>query len=413
MEDAMLKRHIQEELEAYLKIMPVVLITGARQTGKTTLIENIGQKRGYSLLTFDDELTLSNARRDPSGWLAALPKPLIIDEVQRVPEIFLSIKRDVDQHRNAGRYLLTGSANPLLLPRLGDSLAGRMGIVNMLPFSQGELRKNKETFIPRIFAEEISFQKEETLSAQALHQILLRGGFPAVQSLDDMQDVSRWVHAYLQTMMERDVRDIANIEGLREFPRLFRLLATRSGMLLNISDLSRSLGMVHMTLNRYLRLLETLYFIYLLPAWYSNLGKRLIKSPKLHICDTALLAQLIEVDPMRLQNDPALAGQFLENFVFSELLKQKSWSSLPFEIYHFRDGDYEVDFVLERPDGTIIGIEVKSAKALRSEDFRGLHHLKSLSKKHFKRGIILHLGTQIESLGHDLWSMPLQTLWSP
>jgi len=409
---AVLKRHIQEEVKAYLRIMPVVLITGARQTGKTTLVETIVRDDGFSYFTLDDELALSSARRDPSGWLASLPKPVVIDEVQRVPEIFLPIKLEVDQNRQPGQFLLTGSANPLLLPKLGDSLAGRMGVVPMLPFSQGELRHIKEQFLPRIFGETLLLEPGGPLSREALYQMLLRGGFPVVQSLPDMHDVHRWVHSYLQTMMQRDIRDISNIEGLLDFPRLFRLLATRSGALLNTSDLSRSLGMVSMTLNRYLKLLETLFFIYLLPAWYSNLGKRLVKSPKLHLCDTALLAQLLEVDKKRLQENPSLTGQFLESFVFAELLKQKSWAPFRLELYHFRDGDYEVDFVLERTDGTLVGIEIKSAQMLQEEDLRGLKHLKNLSKGKFLRGLVLHQGTQVQPLGDELWAVPLQALWS-
>lgn len=407
----MLKRHILEELECYLKLMPVVLLIGARQTGKTTLVEALVKQTGAFYVTLDDELSLSNAIKDPSGWIDSLPKPVVIDEVQRAPDLFLAIKRDVDQNRTVGRFLLTGSANPLLLPRLGDSLAGRMGILHLLPFSQGEVKGVKEPFIEWVFGNEVVSKVLEPLSPEMLRRIFLKGGFPPVQMLEDLKDVQRWFRSYLQTMMERDVRDISNIDGLREFPRLFRLLATRSGMLLNISDLSRSMGMVNMTLNRYLRILESLFFVYLLPAWFSNLGKRVIKSPKLHICDTALLSQLLEVDEDRLRNDPSLQGQFLENFVFSELLKQKGWSTIPFEIYHFRDGDYEVDFVLEKQDGTIIGIEVKSGKSISEEDLRGLVHLRKIAKNRFKRGIILHPGHKVESLGEGLWACPVQALW--
>jgi hypothetical protein len=408
----MLKRHIEPELKAFLDLMPVVLVTGARQTGKTTLVASIGEERNIPFITFDDEFSLSNALRDPSGWIQSLPKPVIIDEVQRAPEIFLSIKRDVDQHREPGRYLLTGSANPLLLPKLGDSLAGRMGIVSMFPFSQGELKKKQELFIPTIFGDSIPFQQFEALTNEALYSMLLHGGFPSIQFLSDFQDVNRWVRSYLQIIMERDVRDIANIEGIREFPRLFQLLATRSGQLLNLADISRSLGMVNVTLNRYIRLLEILYFIHLLPSWFSNLGKRLTKAPKLHLCDSAIMGQLLGVDSKRLQEDSHLFGQFLESFVFSELLKQKSWSKFPFMIYHFRDMDHEVDFVLEKPDKTLIGIEVKSTRKIQADDLRGLKYLKNLAGNQFKRGIILHLGTQIESLGDDLWAMPIQSLWA-
>lgn len=406
----MFKRHIKSELESYLEFMPVVLLTGARQSGKTTLMEILRQEDGFSYYTFDDEETMSRAFRDPAGWIASLPKPVIIDEVQRVPQIFLPIKRAVDIDRKAGQFILTGSANPLLLPKLGDSLAGRMGLVSLYPFSQGELYQKKETFIEKLFSDELHSETLPSFSHEALHTMLLKGGFPLVQELDERQR-KQWVSSYLRTVMERDVRDITQVEGLREFPRLFRLLATRSASLFNISDVSRSMGMPNTTINRYLRLLETLYFIYLLPAWYTNLGKRVIKSSKLHLCDTGILSQLLEINEERLLADPYLKGQVLETFVFTELQKLKSWSEPTVELFHYRNGTNEVDFILERPDGRIVGVEVKSAKTIRSDDFKGLRHLKSVAKDKFVRGVVLYLGNQLHPMEKDLWTVPLQGLW--
>jgi len=407
----MLTRFIEDEVRAYLKIMPVLLIIGARQTGKTTLIESYAKNHNYTFITFDDDLTLFNALRDPAGWLESMPKPLIIDEVQRVPEIFLPIKRDIDQNRHPGRYILSGSANPMLLPKLGDSLTGRMGIVNLFPFSQSEIHQTQEKFIENIFQDtlpQVSFNK---LKIQDFYKTLLVGGFPPVQSFQNIEDVKRWISAYLRTIMQRDVKDIANIEAVREFPRLFKLLATRSAMLYNNSDLSRSLGMVNVTLKRYLNILEILFFIYLLPSWFTNQGKRIIKSPKLHVCDTAILGQLLGVDENRFLNEPSLLGQFLETFVFSELIKQKSWSKCKIELFHFRQRDHEVDFVLEKEDGTIIGIEIKSTKTIKSDDLKGLKYLQTIAKKKFKRGIILHQADRMEQVEKDIYSMPIQALW--
>jgi len=406
----MLERHIKNELQEYLNIMPVVLLSGARQTGKTTLAKSL--RPSYQYVTFDDDMILSNAKRDPAGWLSQMPKPIILDEIQRVPEIFLAIKKDVDENREAGRYLLTGSANPLLLPNLSDSLAGRMGIVNLYPFSQGELLGKKEKFIDKIFSSKIEFQEYDNFSFEELYEIYFKGGFPPVQLLNTEKDVSRWILSYLQTIMSKDIRDITNIEKLSELPNLFKLLATRSSMLINFADLSRSLGMVNMTLRRYLRLLEILFFVYLLPPWFSNMGKRITKSPKLHLCDIAMLKYLLDVDKNRLIKNPTYTGPFLENFVFTEFLKQKSWNDFNFDIFHFRDGNHEVDFVLEKQDGTIIGIEVKSAKTLQKKDFSGLLYLKKIAKEKFKRGIILHLGNQIQPVFENIWAMPIQSLWS-
>lgn len=408
----MYQRFVADEIEGSLNLFPVSLITGARQSGKTTLAKSIAAKKGYHYITFDDSFTLVNAQNDPSGWLEAQKKPLIIDEVQRVPEIFLPIKKDVDENRIAGRYLLTGSANPLLLPKLGDSLAGRMGITHIYPFAQSELRGKKAHFLETIFSNTLSAHRFEHLPFETLCDIMIKGGFPSIQSLASEKDRNRWMSAYLQTIMQKDVRDLANIEGIKDFPRLFRLLATRTGTLLNGAEISRSLGMVNATLHRYLRLLETLFFIHFLPAWYTNLGKRIVKSPKLHLCDMGIVAQLLEINRNRLLNHPTLKGQFLESFVFTELQKLMSWSEIQFELYHFRDGNYEVDFVLERADGTIIGIEIKNGQTIHSDDIRGLKHLQKLSPQ-FKRGVILHAGNEVQPVEKEIWAMPIQSLWAP
>lgn len=406
----MLKRHIEKKLLSNLEIMPVVLIRGARQSGKTTLTHMLGKENGYTFYNLDDHATLLNATKDPAGWIKSLKKPAIIGEVQRVPEIFLPIKADVDQNRIPGRYILTGSANPLLLPRLGDSLAGRMGIIDLFPFSQGEAQQKKESFIEYIFANEIIPKTFSAFSQEEFHKLLIRGGFPFVQSLSE-EKIEIWMGAYLQTMLDRDVREISNIAGLRDFPLLFRLLATRTANLLNISDLSRSLSMTNPTLKRYITILEALFFIYLIPSWFSNLGKRVIKSPKIHICDTGILSYLLTIDEKKLATDPILAGMMLETFVFTELQKLRSWSPIRFELYHFRDSRYKVDFILEQPDGTLIGIEVKSTHSIDSNDLKGLRHLRALTKKKFLRGIVLYQGDQMGCFDDNLWTIPIQALW--
>jgi len=406
----MLKRHIEKKLNSLLSFMPVVLITGARQAGKTTLVEMLCKQNGYAFHSFDEDIVVSNALKDPAGWIHGLEKPSIIDEVQRAPEIFLPIKRSVDSNRKPGQFILTGSANPLLLPRLGDSLAGRMGILDLYPFSQGELRGKESSFIEQVFGEVTRKKESPKLPRKDLCDILLKGGFPTVQSLDH-EERRNWISSYLQIMLTRDVRDISNVEGLRDFPMLFRLLATRTANLLNISDLSRSLSIVNVTVKRYLRLLEALYFVYLLPSWFNNHGKRLIKSPKLHLCDTAFLGHLLAMDKEKLIHDPSLMGPLLETFVFTELQKLKSWSTIDFNMFHFRSNLHEVDFILEGYDGSIVGIEVKSARTVRPDDLKGLNYLQSIAKKNFHKGIILYLGDEVISINKDIVAMPVQALW--
>jgi len=406
----MQKRFIEEKLLSYLKFMPVVLIRGARQTGKTTLTHMLGKENGYKFYNLDEALELHNAGENAVGWISQIEKPAIIDEVQKAPEIFLPIKVDVDQNRIPGRYLLTGSANPLLLPRMGDSLAGRMGIIDLFPFSQSEIRKKESSFINNIFANEMPAKSFSSLPKEELSDLLFRGGFPYVQTLSESQ-ISGWMGSYLQMILDRDVRDLSQIEGLREFPLLFRLLASRTGNLLNLSDVSRSLGISAPTLKRYISLLEALFFIYLLPGWYTNLGKRVTKSPKIHLCDTGILSYLLNANEEKIENDPLLLGPMLETFVFTELQKMRSWSSIRFDLYHFRDLSHEVDFVLEQPDGTIVGIEVKSTHSINSADLRGLRHLKSISKGKFFRGIVLYCGNQVGCYDDNLFVLPIQSLW--
>jgi uncharacterized protein len=390
---------------------PVVVLTGARQTGKTTLVQALARENGYAYTTFDDLSILRAAQEDPIGFLRRQPKPLILDEVQRVPELFLPLKQIVDEEQVVGQFLLTGSANPLLLPKLGDSLAGRMGILQMFPFSQGELLGKKEEFISWIFSPIFEARLFSKLNFEEFWLQIYKGGFPRVQYLKNETEIPIWIGSYLQSMLDRDIRDLSQIDGLQYFPDLFRLLATRSASLLNGSDIARTLKFSTSSIHRYLTLLETLFFIFRGPAWFSNRGKRITKSPKIYICDTGILCYLLKIDLTQFRTDPSLFGFILETFVASELLKQASWAEEKIEQHHFREGTQEVDIVLEQRDGTIVGIEVKSSATVRSTDFNGLKRLKELSSKKFLRGIILYTGSSVIPFGDDLWAVPMTALW--
>lgn len=394
----------------FLEFMPAVLIRGARQTGKTTFVEQVMRENGWAYATFDDELVLTEAMRNPEAWLSAMSKPLVIDEIQRFPEIFRVIKKLIDEDRKPGQYLLTGSADPLLLPRLGDSLAGRLGIVDFYPLSSDELSRSKGTFLDSVFSGE--FQTHyQTLPEPELYDRILTGGFPIPQTLGKQTQIKQWMNAYLQTMLERDVRDISRVEGLSEFPRLLKLLAIRSGTLLNLSEISRALGMVNVTIKRYTSLLQALFFVSFVPAWYTNLGKRLMKTPKLHVCDTGIITSLLEIDAEKLDRDRDLLGRLLETFVFTEIQKQKSWFERDFQIYHFRDGKHEVDLLLETAAGELIGIEVKCSTKLRSDDLSGLRYLQSITGENFKQGVVLYLGDEVREISQNMVALPIQALW--
>lgn len=391
----------------------VVLLTGARQTGKTTLMESIAEEKGYNYTTFDDLRTFAAAKQDPIGFIADLKKPTILDEVQRVPEIFLPIKQDVDKHKKAGRYILTGSANPLLVPHLSDSLAGRMEILNLWPLSQGEFRGIQEKFIDRLFSDSFDHFDCESLDKRALVNILVRGGYPAMQELDKETRRNGWCSSYLTTILQKDVQDLAKIEGLTHLPNLMTLLASRTSGLLNSAELSRTSGISTTTLHRYLQLLQTLFLVVLVPAWSTNMSKRLSRSPKTYLVDTALLAYLNGVNDKRLMLDTRMMGGFLENFVVVELQKQMTWCDLRIRIFHYRtvQGSFEVDIVLEDAEGRIVGIEIKSSETIHAGDFKGLKNLQEVAGKKFVRGIVLYPGQRLP-FGKDLYALPISSLWA-
>ncbi|MEW6360173.1 MAG: ATP-binding protein [Planctomycetota bacterium] len=410
----MIRRHITEQIQAALKDTPVVFLAGARQTGKSTLARWLVQN-GYpaQYVTLDDLTALSAAKSDPEGFLSGFEGPLVLDEVQRAPELFLALKKSVDSDRRPGRFLLTGSANVLLLPRLSESLAGRMKIIRLLPFSQGELRGKRETFIDRIFANKFKASGGRSEKAKDIFCRALVGGYPEAVRRKSPARRRAWFGSYITTMIERDIRDLSHIEGLTALPGLFHLLATRVASLLNYSDLSRSLGMPQTTLKRYMTLLQSSFLVETLPPWSANIGKRLVKTPKVYLNDTGLLAYLLGLTEQRLADEPASCGALLENFVLMELVKQSSWSLARVQFFHFRShaGD-EVDIVLEEDNGRLTGIEIKASSAVRSDDFRGLRLLAEATGRRFCRGIVVYNGDKTVPFGDSLYAAPVSELWT-
>ncbi|MCP9441170.1 MAG: ATP-binding protein [Nitrospira sp.] len=407
----MLPRHAADRLRTALADRPVVLLHGARQAGKTTLVRAIAEERGARYVTLDDLTMLAAARDDAAGFLAGFAEPLVLDEVQRAPELLLAIKAAVDRKRTPGRFLLTGSANVLLLPRLAESLAGRMEIVNLWPFSQGEIEGAVEGFIDAVFTDAPPVPGRSSSSVRLTDRIL-RGGYPEAFSIESAERRRAWFDSYVTTILQRDVRDLSRIEGLTELPRLLSLLASRPMAQLNFADLSRGTGLPQTTLKRYFALLETVFLVRLLPPWYANIGKRLVKTPKVLLTDTGLAAHLMGIDRGRVAEDRGLLGGLTENFVAMELVKQAGWSMDPPTLYHFRthEGD-EVDFVLERRGGMLVGIEVKSAATVTAADFKGLRTLAELASRRFHRGIVLYTGAEIVPFGATLFAMPVEALW--
>lgn len=407
----MFKRTLRLNLEKALKRSPIILLTGARQTGKSTLIKQMGQKEGYTYITFDDIRFLSAAQNDPIGFVEGLSGPTILDEVQRIPEIFLPLKKRVDENRVPGMFALTGSANPLLIPRLGDSLAGRMEIFMLYPLSQGEINGlPPEHFIDTVFSGNIPVPSD-TVSRQNLYERIDVGGYPLVQGVD-AEGRESWFTAYVMAILQRDIRDISQISGLTELPRLLQLIATRAGTLFNVAELSRTAGIATSTLHRYIALLETVFLVQFLQPWSTNLSKRLVKSPKVYVVDSGLLGFLLGTSALQQKFDTKILGPLLENFVVNELAKQITWNQTRVKMFHYRTATgVEVDIILEDAAGNIVGIEIKNSATALAQDFKGLKHLQEEVGKKFIRGIVLYTGSEYVPFGERLCALPVSALW--
>lgn len=411
----LLKRNLSDRLLEALSDTPVVLLHGARQTGKSTLVQEISRELyPATYLTFDDATTMGTAKRDPLGFLEAYEGPMILDEVQRVPELFVAIKSLVDRERTPGRFLLTGSSNVLLLPKLSESLAGRMEVLTLWPLSQGEMASCQETFVDTVFSGSLSAGRTERRPEGRGDLIgrVLRGGYPEVVRRKARARRTAWFEAYVTTVIHRELRDLANIEYLTELPRLLRLLAARVGDQLNYTEISGAIGLPQTTLKRYLSLLQAIYLFFPLPAWAPNLGKRLIKRPKILLNDSGLIAHLVGLDERQVEKDATSFRHALECFVAMELRKQISWSETRPSMYHFRTHkNVEVDLVLESSSGDLVGIEVKTAASVRGEDVHGLELFRELAGDKFRRGIVLYGGSDSVPLGKNLHALPIESLW--
>jgi uncharacterized protein len=402
-------RFIEPRVKEALSDTRVVMISGPRQSGKTTLAERIaGTNRPF--LTLDDPTTLDIARRDPVGFVRGLDRA-VIDEVQRAPGVLLSIKRSVDSDGRAGRFLLTGSADLMTLPQVADSLAGRLETIELLPLAQSELRNRSSRFLDRVLRGEAP-DAGVPIVGQELVRLVLAGGYPEALQRSAWPRRQKWLLDYVKAVIERDIRDIAQIDQARQMPRLLRVLAEHAAQLVNFSALGAPLGIGHVTAQKYIGVLEQMLLIRTLRPWYTNELKRLVKTPKLHFLDAGLLAALRNLAPSRLESDRTDFGALLETFVFSELQKLAAWRSERLEFFHFRDRyDNEVDIVIEDPRGSIVGIEVKASATVTARDFSGLRKLADACGRRFAAGVVLYDHDVVVPFGERLFAVPVAALW--
>lgn len=402
-------RFAEAQIRAALKDTPVVLVNGPRQSGKTTLVQQFSDKR-RAYRTLDDATVLEGALANPAGFIRELDKA-VIDEIQRSPVLLPAIKKAVDEDRRPGRFLLTGSANLLTLPRVSESLAGRMEVITLLPLSRAEIRGRKPRFLPEAFAGEIS-RPSETRVGRDLVDLVLTGGYPEMLRRSDPKRRQAWARDYLQAIVRRDVRDIAEIEKLEQIPRLLRTLGFHAAQLANFSQLGGRIGMDDKTTRKYLAVLEQLFLIRRIEPWSHNRLKRLIKTPKIHFYDSGLLAALTATTAAIITKDRSRFGSILESFVFSELAKQISWLDESGTVHFYRDRDQvEVDFVIENDPGMIVGIEVKATASVGANDFAGLKKLADGCGASFRAGIVLYDGDIVVPFGDRLYAAPISCLW--
>ncbi|MEY3386192.1 MAG: hypothetical protein RIR53_1003 [Bacteroidota bacterium] len=398
-------------LKQALTDSPVVLIHGPRQCGKTTLAQMVGGELGYTYFSFDDAVTMSAATTDPVGFVDSLPDRSILDEVQRAPALFTTLKRAVDRDRRPGRFLLTGSANVLLLPNLADSLAGRMEILRLHPLSQCELSGSEPGFLNALFELGFTLRPYHRMGTELVKRIV-DGGYPSALARSTPRRRNTWYRDYVETLVKRDVRDLARVTSHDAMARLLALAASQTARLINVSDLASPFNLSRPTIREYVTLLERMFLLEELPPWHSNSLSRLIKTPKLHLTDTGVACALLGLDHASLAQDRELLGQLLETFVVQELKRQASWRDDDIRFHHLRDKDgVEVDVVIEQGGRSLAAIEVKASATVTEKDFRAIRKLQGAVGKRFTCGVVLYDGEASVRFGEGLYAVPIRALW--
>lgn len=404
-------RFAESSLKEALEDSPVVLVHGPRQCGKSTLAKMLGKKLDYSYISFDNEVQRERATSDPIGFVDSLPDRVILDEVQRVAEIFTSIKAAVDENRKPGRFLLTGSSNVLLVPKLSDSLAGRMDIQRLHPLSQCEIAGKPSAFLDSLFAANFPTRSVKRLEDELIARVVT-GGYPPALQRSSGRRRNSWYRSYIDTLVQRDVRELARISELDALPKLLSMAASQTAQLFNLSELASAFQLSRPTIKDYLVLLENIFLLERLSPWHNNRASRLVKTPKLHIGDSGLACNLLGLDENALGDDRKLLGLLLETFVYQELRRMASWHGKQHNFYHYRDrNQVEVDIVIQRGVRQIAGVEVKAGATVTSADFRGLRKLKQIAGKSFVAGIVLYDGKTCGSFGEKLFAVPIRMLW--
>lgn len=408
-DDSFYPRLIKARVIEAMADTPVVLLAGPRQAGKTTLVRQLANQ-DMRYITLDDELTLFAAREDPTGVIRSMDRA-VIDEIQRVPQLLLAIKKSVDEDRRPGRFLLTGSANLMVMPTVADSLAGRMETLTLLPLSQSELHGVSANWLDQVFAGHLP-NTATPLIGDDLVAAVIRGGYPELVSRATARRRAAWARQYTDALIKRDVRDVADIDKLDRLPRFLRALAQMAGQMCNYTQLGGQVGLDGKTAARYIGVFEQMYLLKRVEVWARNRLNRVVKTPKVQFVDSGLLSTLMNLTVETVRQDHSRFGLVLESFVFAELLKHASTAEGEYQLFYYRDHDQlEADLVIENAAGEVVGVEIKSAATVRESDLRGMRRLRTVAGDAFRLGVILYDGTETFPIGDRLLAAPLSTLW--
>ncbi len=411
------QRHIGSKIWEALDAFRVVVLHGARQSGKTTLARQVATQREGVYATLDDEQTRLAALEDPRTFIDGRRQPMVIDEVQLGGDrLVRAVKMSVDENSTPGRFLLTGSTDFLAVPTISESLAGRTAILQLCPMSTAELHESNPLGLADWFEHGIASSEASQMTRDDYLGLVCQGGFIEAAQLED-RTRRLWFESYAETVIGRDLAALTDIRRVDAMRALLRLTAARTANELNVADWCRKLGVDRSTLQTYIGWLRMVFLIHELPAWTRNLTARAVRRPKIYMSDTGLASALLNVDATALHPPTAtIAGNLLETFVTNEIVRQLSGSSEPLRLHHYRDNSgHEVDLVIERADGAVVALEVKATASPAAEHLRHLawlrDHIDSVSPDTLRAGVLLHTGPNNHKVGDRLYSSPIDVLW--
>jgi predicted AAA+ superfamily ATPase len=410
----LIPRHARSIIEAALADTHVVLLLGARQVGKSTLATEIASNVGaLGPITLDDATTRAAADADPTGFVASLPRPVVLDEVQRSEPLLLAIKEAVDRDPAPGQFLLTGSANILTAPKIHEALTGRTEIVRLWPFSQSELERSRANLVDALFERRIPSLRGAAVGREAFVERAVRGGYPEAYGRAQRRR-ERWFESYVESVVTRDIRDLTDIRRLEAIPGLLRLIAAQAANLFKAEAMGNDLRLSTKTVQSYTEILETVFLVRRTKAWRPSIGAREVTTPKVYLVDSGLLAYLLGADTRRADRDDQVSGRLFENFVAMEVVRLVDWAQTSAMQYHYRDrstGD-EIDVVLESRSGDLVCLECKAAATVRPHDYRAMTKLRDARGEHFVNGVVVYTGAETRPLSERIWAIPVSALWS-